>query len=66
MALPVSRERELRPTWHAEKPFVAEDVSDEDFAKIKGKTTLEIFKLLNGREEPAEVPAPKPRKGGAA
>lgn len=39
-------ERSIRQGYRDEKPFVAEDVSDADFKKILGKTTIEIFRAL--------------------
>ncbi len=45
-ARPVLHERSIRDTWKEQSPLVAADVSDEDFARIKGKKTLAIFNLL--------------------
>lgn len=36
----------VRPTCRDEAPLVADDVSDEDFAKLRGKTTQEVYDLL--------------------
>ena len=36
----------LKPQWRDERPIVANDVSDEDFAKLQGKTTQEGYDLL--------------------
>jgi hypothetical protein len=37
------REGAIRRGFRDERPFVALDVSDDDFKKIAGKTTAEIF-----------------------
>jgi hypothetical protein len=37
------REGAIRKGFSDERPFVALDVSDDDFKKIAGKTTAEIF-----------------------
>lgn len=42
----ITHERAIRASWCEEKPFVGEDVSDADFAKLKGKTTLQVFKEI--------------------
>lgn len=42
----VRREVSIREAWCVQKPLVANDVSDEDFEKIKGKTTAEIYREL--------------------
>lgn len=62
VALPVSREREVRAAWRDEKPFAAEDVTDEEFESIKGKTTIEVFKLLYTKPEPEPISTPKKKK----
>ena len=43
----VTNEREIREAWLAERPLVAGDVSDADFETLKGKTTLDVYKLLH-------------------
>lgn len=45
-ALPVNHVRTIRDSWRTQAPLVAADVSDDDFEKIKGKKTLEIFEIL--------------------
>ena len=40
------RENAIRESWREERPFVAMDVSDDDFKKCAGKTTFEMFKLI--------------------
>lgn len=46
-ALGVRREVEVREAWRNEKPFVGADVTDDEFEKIKGKTTIETYNLFN-------------------
>lgn len=46
-ALEVRELRSIRSTWLDQKPCVGEGVSDEDFQKLKGKTTQEIFEMLH-------------------
>lgn len=46
VAVETTRESAIRASWRDEKPPVAADVSDGDFAKIKGHTTAEIFGRL--------------------
>lgn len=36
----------VRPDWRAERPIVADDISDVDFERLKGKTTQEVYDLL--------------------
>lgn len=36
----------IRPQWRDEKPLVASDVSDADFARVKGKTTQQVHDML--------------------
>lgn len=45
----VTRENAIRSAWRDERPFIDDDVSDEDFAKLKGKTTAEAFTALYTR-----------------
>jgi hypothetical protein len=40
------RENSIRDSWREQKPLVGADVSDADFKKIEGKTTLEIFQHI--------------------
>lgn len=40
------RETAIRSGFREERPFVAGDVSDEDFEKCKGKTTAQVFQDL--------------------
>lgn len=46
VALEAREERNVRQAWRDEKPLVADDISDADFAKLKGKTTIEAYKLI--------------------
>lgn len=41
-----SREQAIRNAWRDQKPFVGDDISDEDFAKVKGKNTIQIFEMI--------------------
>lgn len=50
-ALEVRELRSIRSTWLDQKPCVGEGVSDEDFQKLKGKTTQDIFEMLHVRKE---------------
>lgn len=50
-ALHVTQPREVRAAWVAEKPLVSNGVSDADFEQLKGKTTMEIFKMLHEKPE---------------
>jgi hypothetical protein len=62
VALPTSRIREVRAAWTGQKPFVADDVTDAEFESVKGKTTLEVFELLNLKAAPEGEPASAPKK----
>jgi len=42
-ALPIHNDRNIRDSWREERPVVGSDVSDEDFDKLKGKTTIDIY-----------------------
>lgn len=55
-ALEAREERNIRQAWRDEKPLVGNDVSDVDFGKLKGKTTLDVFKMLYTKEAPAQTP----------
>ena len=48
-AIPVVAERNIREAWTKLGPLVAVDVSDADFEAVKGKTTLDVFKMLFGK-----------------
>ncbi len=42
-ALETRENRQIRADWMNEKPIVGEDLSDEEFESLKGKTTLDAF-----------------------
>ncbi len=50
-ALEVTKAREVRAAWENKNPFVAADVSDEDFETLKGKTTAQTFAMLHEKSE---------------
>jgi hypothetical protein len=39
-------ERSIRPGCYNDRPFLADDVSDDDFKKCRGKTTIQIFNTI--------------------
>jgi hypothetical protein len=41
-----TREQAIRTEWRDLRPLVGADVGDTDFAKLKGKTTIEIFERV--------------------
>jgi hypothetical protein len=43
--------RPVRAAWEREPPLVGPAVSDADFAKIKGKTTQDVWDALNKKPE---------------
>lgn len=46
-AFETREENNVRDSWREQKPLVGADVSDDDFEKrVKGKTTIEIFKNI--------------------
>lgn len=57
VAIETRNERDIRDAWKTERPLVAADVSDADFERVKGKTTLQVFEMLHKRD---------PKKAGAA
>jgi hypothetical protein len=59
-AIQVLNERNIREAWKAERPFVGADVSDADFEQLKGKTTEDVFNMLNAAK--ATDPLKKPQK----
>lgn len=50
-ALEVRELRSIRSIWLDQKPCVGESVSDEDFERLRGKTTKDIFEMLHIRKE---------------
>lgn len=49
-ALETTHERNIRAKWIEKSPFVGSDVSDEDFGRVKGKSTLQVFEMLHKRD----------------
>lgn len=39
-------DNEIRDSWKAQSPYVSNEISDEDFKKLKGKTTMDIYNML--------------------
>lgn len=58
-ALECREERHVRDAWVQAKPFVADDVSDADFERVKGKTTLETLQMLHQKAKPEAAPKKK-------
>jgi hypothetical protein len=46
VAVEVNREQAIRASWREQKPLVGADISDEDFKKLEGRTTLQAFEQL--------------------
>lgn len=42
----VTREEAIRASWCEQAPFVGDEITTQDFDKIKGKSTVEIFRQL--------------------
>ena len=53
-ALEARSENNVRESWRKERPLVGNSVSDADFAKLKGKGTAEIYKMIYTKEEPTK------------
>lgn len=51
----ITHERNIRAAWREEKPFVGDDVSDQDFERVKGKTTFQTFEMLHVRDPKVEA-----------
>lgn len=51
-ALEARNENNIRESWRDKKPLVGSAVSDGDFEKCKGKTTLEIYRDLYASKAP--------------
>jgi hypothetical protein len=49
VAVEANREAAIRDSWREQKPLVADDISDTDFKKLEGKTTIEIFEQIYKR-----------------
>lgn len=51
-ALEARTEGNICQSWREQKPFVAADISDDDFEKkIKGHTTIELWKSLYTKQK---------------
>jgi hypothetical protein len=46
IAFETTREGAIRDAWREQKPLVATDVSDADFVRLEGKTTIGIFEHI--------------------
>lgn len=46
VATETSREVAIRNAWREQRPIVASDVSDDDFKKLEGRTTIQIFERI--------------------
>lgn len=51
-ALEARSDNNIRESWREKKPLVGAAVSDEDFEKIKGKTTLKIYQEIYASKAP--------------
>lgn len=51
-ALESREDKNVRTAWRDQRPLVGNDVSDDDFAKLKGKTTSEAHAMLYKKAEP--------------
>lgn len=50
-----SREnKNIRDAWIEQKPFVGDDVSDQDFESLRGKNTVEIHAMLYKKKVKAD------------
>ena len=49
-AIEAREEKNIRTAWRDERPIVGADVSDEDFEKLRGKTTVQAHAMLYGKE----------------
>lgn len=49
-AFETREERGIRKAWQDERPLVGANVSDEDFATLKGKTTTQAHAMLYKKE----------------
>ncbi len=45
-SLEVREVRQVREAWLEQSPIVADDVSDQDFKSIQGKTTKQVAEML--------------------
>lgn len=44
--------RSVRAAWCDERPFVGASISDADFETLKGKSTLDVCKMIYTKPEP--------------
>lgn len=51
-AMEARDERNIRQSWREQKPLIGADISDADFKKLKGKTTIEAFELIYKKNKP--------------
>jgi len=51
----VTEQKQIRAAWENERPIVGADVSDADFAKLKGKTVTETFAMLHTKPRKADA-----------
>lgn len=64
-AIEAREARHVREAWADERPLVGDDVSDADFAKLKGKTTTEARSMIYAKldaDKAAEKTAAKKEK----
>jgi hypothetical protein len=46
----VREDKHVRESWREQTPLVANDVSDEDFEQLRGKTVLAVYKMLHVKD----------------
>jgi hypothetical protein len=46
VSVETSRAEAVRAAWRPKSPLIASDISDDDFKKLEGKTTIEIFERI--------------------
>lgn len=52
--------RDIRNDWRIQQPFVAPDISDDDFEPFQGKTTEEVYSALYTKDVSISNEALKP------
>lgn len=62
VAMETTAKRNVRSAWEQQGPFVADDVSDDDFECVKGKKTLEVFEMLYTKQGKADKAKPDKAK----
>ncbi len=55
VAIETKHERDVRDAWKEQNPLVANDISDADYERVKGKTTLQTFEMLHKRDPKADT-----------